>query len=833
MNTRYKKRSKRFDTEQKALFVRIGLGFIAGITALFFASDHSIIYACFGYSVANASLFGMHRFSIGSPKKRSFLGIFLDALICIPVMAIAPIASALLYPLLLVGTLNYGLRHGGKFIATSSIIFTISFGVTVYSDSFWASRYELGYVLTFLLLAIPAFCAKLIQDLLIAREAAEAANRAKSYFLASVSHELRTPLNAIIGYGSHLRNLGLPPRQQNMVDSCVLAGEHLMHLVDQLIEVARAESIVVKLEKKPMRATDILSDVRSIMQERSDETGVALHIHAAPLSDTLINAPLETIRNIVLNLVSNALKFTESGSVLVTSNFTEKTGKSVLTFSVTDSGIGMTPESIERIFEPFQQADETVMNRFGGTGLGLAICRQFCEQMGGTIDVESRAGVGSCFTMILPVDTIKLPKSQDDLQVQPVVKLIAIGSFTVELLAKTQSAGNFFVRTVPCVHAEELPNLLMQMDLSNFDVAIIDQKLAMEIQADDGLWEALAADNVTPILVASDANVDFEEIWLREAFASVIPASPSFDELRSAVRIGYCFSRAPGEIEDDVAVEEHSSEYTPLSILVADDNRTNRNVLSAILETAGHTVTLVCDGDETVEALKENAFDIVLLDVNMPRMSGIDACRIWREIEGDSGHVPILAITADTTPETEERCLEAGMDLRLTKPVNGKLLLDMIARYCRSSSGVLPAASQAPKTEASHKDHDQNAVAKIIDLGQIEYLRSIGGDNFVDEMIDGFKSDIDESYEALQVALENGDVSQFRFAAHAIKSCSNNIGATLLANLCGNIEKLSDTDFECLGSDYLFEVHAERLSALSELDHLNAGDPIKMAASAR
>jgi two-component system, sensor histidine kinase RpfC len=811
----------RITPEMETLRNRFLLGFIACVAVMTLAYNGPVILTFIAYLFANGALYLMQKASICRDQSRWVAGILLDATMGFAIALESAGGTSLFYPLFMWSVLGYGFRFGIKYLAISSIAMAISFGTAVHLTDYWVDMQGLGYSLTIALLVIPAYCSTLIRKLSKAKEAAETANKAKSYFLASISHELRTPLNAIIGYGNHLQQQGLPKNQSDMIDASVLAGEHLLHLIDQLIQVARAETGKVLIEKKEVRTTDILSDIRSIMAVRAEDKGLDLHLHAAPLSDSLIHAPADIIKNILLNLVGNAVKFTDSGTIVVSSTLVDDGGSNVLELRVSDTGIGIAPEACERIFQPFQQADHTVLDRFGGTGLGLAICRQFCEQIGGTIEVDSEVGQGTCFTVRLPVELAQENGAHDDPQNGPAIKLIAIGSFDDDLLAKTQSAGNYSVQTIPCETADDMHNLLDQIKIDAFDVAMIDQKLATGIDPDAELWSRFAQARIAPVLVASGDNIDLDEVWLRAAFASIIPPSPNFDELRSAVRIGCSFSK---NVHAMVSPKTEAPTVYPMrSVLVADDNRTNRNILSAILEAAGHKVTLVCDGDETLEALENDTFDVVLLDVNMPRMNGIDACRMWRQIEGGRSHIPILGVTADTTTETEERCLTAGMDIRLTKPVNGKILLDAIEQHCgRCNNAItLPIRVDDPLAVVVPLNrHDPSQSSNAIDSTQIDYLRSIGGDSFVDEMIDGFKIDVDESFGMLRNSIEQNDLSQFRFAAHAIKSCSNNIGAKVLAGICGKLEKITELEFHDRGSRYVGNVNDELASAIKELDGL-------------
>jgi two-component system sensor histidine kinase RpfC len=215
---------------------------------------------------------------------------------------------------------------------------------------------------------------------------------------------------------------------------------------------------------------------------------------------------------------------------------------------------------------------------------------------------------------------------------------------------------------------------------------------------------------------------------------------------------------------------------------------------------------MACDGEETLEALEREAFDVLLLDVNMPKLDGIEACKMWRQIEGPRAHLPIIGVTADATSDTEERCLNAGMDLRLTKPVNAKLLLDTIDMVCEDvgQKFALPTALQDPsqKIVSINGLHDDEGQSPI-DQAHLDYLYSIGGDNFVSEMIESFMMDADEGLNGMARSADDSDIAQFRFFAHAMKSCSNNIGALHLAALCAQMESITEGDFHARKDQHL------------------------------
>jgi two-component system, sensor histidine kinase RpfC len=808
--------------EQEILRNRLVMGTTSGIACFFFAFDAIIFSAFFAYLSFNAALYVMQRHGIWRQEERWLAAIILDVTMAFAVMLQEPEGMSVFYPIILWMILGNGFRYGVRWLFVAAVLSTLTFGFVVVSTPYWQHNLTLGLGLVLALLVIPAYCSTLIRKISHAKEQAETASKAKSYFLASVSHELRTPLNAIIGYGNHLRQSEMPRNQKEMVEASVLAGEHLLHLIEQLIEVAKTGTGTAPVKTSSFRATELLTEIRNIMAIRVEDKGLAFHLQAEPLSDRLVDGPTDVLRNILLNLVGNAVKFTDSGNISIHNGFISKAGEDFIWFSVSDTGIGIADSAIERIFQPFQQADDTVLNRFGGTGLGLAICKQLVEQVNGKIIAESTLGQGSSFRIEVPIKfaDIETEFASDS---APIVHIISFGNLPPALLASTQSQDNVILRHIRCNTVAEFASTTADSELAKYDVALISQDLARALEPESPIWKMFADAQVAPVLVAGDGEVELADIALRAAFASILPAAPNFAELRSAIRIGCSFARHFRSPHDDDAPA--APVYQPRKILVADDNRTNRNVLGAILGSVGHDVTMVADGDEALDALEQGNFDVLLLDINMPRLNGIDACAMWRQIEGGRQHLPIIGVTADATTETEARCKSAGMDLRLTKPVDAKLLLSTIDRLCGSSvehEDTPESSAPDPLNVVVSMSRTPRLSNPCIDQKQFDYLTSIGDEAFVQGMVEGFLQDAEETLDPLRQAVNQRRVQDFRFFAHAIKSSSNNMGAKNLADLCGHLEKITEADFDDHRFVYLDKVEIELAEVIAALQMLTA-----------
>ncbi len=795
--------------EREMITNRLVLIVITLSISLFLNATPDVIFGLQLHLMASLAILVAFRLNPERSNARLTAGLITDFGVCTYLFDIGGGAVAALYPLYLWVILGYGFRFGIKWLAIAATMATLSFGWTVFSVPFWQQNVSLSSGLLFGLIIIPAYCSTLIKKISKATKEAEEANKAKSLFLASISHELRTPLNAIIGYGTHLLDMKLPEAQQQMVGTSVSAGQHLLHLINQLLSFARSDTQEELPEPKTFSIVDVLTEVRDIMQLAANEKDLIIHLQAEAMSDQLVDGQLEYIRNILINLTSNAVKFTESGAITLKCGIDTNADMPLLWCSVTDTGPGIAADAHEKIFGVFQQADESVMDNFGGTGLGLAICEKLAIQMGGRIGLDSELGEGSTFTLSCPIafsEDIQTESEQDNL------RILSLGFGLSAPKIKGDEAGGVKIDHIQCLATDKLETILKNRSLHSYDLALVDEVIAELYKDDSAFWNIFQEANLPPVLLSNDNSKSLDDIKLRAAFASVLPASPDFNTVRSVIQIGCSFNRTSRKAEDDPNRIVRND--VSLDILIADDNRTNQMVLQTILVNAGHKVVAVSDGELALDELEKYSFDIVFLDVNMPNIGGIECCKLWRQIEGPRNHVPIIGLTADSTPETEKKCLDAGMDLRLTKPIEAGILLDTVAEQ---TGNFLEADTNQTVSEASDPFNVVRSIGTKaaeqeeppIDDVQMEYLKSIGDESFIQSIIGAYIEDTVEIMNAFAQSVEQSNVDDFRFQAHAFKSGANNVGAKKLAQMCGHLEVLTEAEFIEKRFDYLEEIKRE------------------------
>ena len=796
------------DREHEMIKNRIILIIIAWSSFAILDASSGLIIGFGVYFIVSIAVAIAYRMHPKPSSLRRFLGLCIDFGAAAFLFQIGGESFAAVYPALLWVILGNGFRFGVNWLYLASAMAAIAFGWTIYSVDYWRNSPSLSIGLLVALIVIPAYCSTLITKISQAKEEAEAANKAKSLFLASVSHELRTPLNAIIGYGTHLLDMKLPEKQHQMVATSVSAGRHLLHLINQLLNFAHSESRDELPEPKPFSLVDVLSEVRDIMQIAADEKNLKIILQAEPSSDQIISGQLGYIRNILINLTSNAVKFTEAGSITLRCGFNSTKDQGQMWVSVTDTGPGIPVDAQRKIFDVFQQANDTIANEFGGTGLGLAICQKLANQMNGEISVDSELGSGSKFTLSFPTEVLETPETRLD---QDCVRILSLTRDLDAPVICNDDNQPIKIDHIQCHESDDIGEILGRRNLELYDIALLDEAIASEHDDQSTLWSAFRDAKLPPVLFAEDKKKNLKDLQLRAAFATLLPPGSDFSAIRSAVQIGCSFVGSTARQQPESNDNTRTPDIAAVRVLVADDNRTNQMVLETILANAGHEVTVVEDGEKALEELEKGTFEIVFLDVNMPVMGGIECCRLWRQIEGPRKHIPIIGLTADSTEETEKKCLDAGMDLRMTKPIEAGELIEVIA-----SQTATRATTPADEIDTDPMGVVSNFDSKLrrteppaVDPTQLDYLLSIGDEAFVQSIIEAYLEDTSEILVAFRKSVDDESVDDFRFHAHAFKSGASNVGASYLVETCSKLEVITEREFMERRHEYLTKIERQ------------------------
>ncbi|MCG3195197.1 MAG: Signal transduction histidine-protein kinase BarA [Thermoanaerobaculia bacterium] len=620
-----------------------------------------------------------------------------------------------------------------------------------------------------------------------ARRAADDANRSKSDFLANMSHEIRTPMNAIIGMTHLCQQTETTEKQRNYLNKISMAASSLLGIINDILDFSKIEAGKLTIESVDFDLEGVLQNLSNVASLKAHEKGLELAFSAdrdIPLS--LVGDPLR-LGQVLLNLTSNAIKFTESGHVLVSiKKIQEDSERAVLRFSVKDTGIGMTAEQQARLFQEFSQADASITRRYGGTGLGLTICKRLVEMMRGTIQVESAPGQGSSFSFTVafgrPAARVKhfTPQPEfngmrvlvvDDNNVAREILLTVLERLTFQVTLA--SSGEEALAELEKASAENRPFHLVFMDWKM--PGINGMETTKRIKDSQRLPQ-------TPIVVMV-SNYGREEIMKNAGTAGldaflIKPVTPSLlletimHVLRREAANGP--RQAPRK---DITVPD---EIRGARILLVEDNEINQEVARELLELAGFAVAIAGNGREALRMVKQDGYDLVLMDVHMPVMDGYAATREIRGLESEVRDVPIVAMTANALVGDRERCLEAGMDDHVGKPVVPRELLDALARWIKPRRGLNPRRQGPPVSRGEQPWEPPLPALPGIDM-ESGLARVMGNWKSYRKMLLQFLGLHANAAEEIRAFMDRGDWESAERAAHTLKSLAGNIGAQSLA----------------------------------------------------
>ena len=801
----------RDDSEHEQILIRIAIGAVAVAYIVFVTDYHgdNWQHAWLGVAIVNGHFLGalaLFAALLASPSVhvvRRYIGMMLDNVALTLIMIWGNESTALFYPLYLWVTLGMGFRYGRSYLMASALMTVFGFIAVILLTSSWQEHLPLTLSLLAALLILPAYASTLLDKLTLALNRAEEANRAKSRFLATMSHELRTPLHAIIGMSNLLRTRQLNAEQRQMIDTVNNAGHTLLEMIEDILDVARIETGRLIQDKDDFDLHAILNTVRGLLFHQARAKAIDLFVEIDPNMPFRLRGASRWLKQILINLVGNAIKFTDEGRIVIRLRSEQEGPDEIwLHIDVEDTGVGIPAEATDRIFDRFAQVDESTTRLHGGTGLGLAIAQQFAQRMDGRISVTSTLHEGSCFTFSAPFSL-----SDDNVATLLDGNVLVVGG-DVERFTRRLAAWG----ANPTI-AETWPEALGILDDDKLLRAaiLIDPTIDQDYRHFTANVSKRSWSYPTDIIVIGDSlEQDDRPILAR------LPLDVGDDVFFRAIHAALTI---PAILDEDQENQRNLG-FRSRNILVAEDNRINRQVIEKMLRVAGHTVTIINDGEDLLDKLDESpdAFDVVVVDLNMPKINGYEALSIHRIAVGDE-HAPFIALTADATEDSRRKCLDAGFSGYLTKPVELKELLDLIDKLAFDSSARSEIREVVSTNIVRHPRFE--APRKAIDISRLERLRALDRDDgFFRNVISEFIEDASMLIDELEAAAEAGDCTAFRDRAHALRSSAANLGATALCDLCFGWRDLGTRDLAEHGRRELDLLRAEFDRLRTELQAL-------------
>lgn len=814
------KLASREDSEHEQALFRIG---IVGLVLLYMAifhgwrnnwtpTDIEIVQVLGGFLAIALGIFTSITVFPKPNVPRRLVGMLADTAGCTWYMWVAGEYGFFVIGIFLFITFGNGFRYGRRYLFGCQLLCIAGLTSVLLFVPFWEARRIAGVGLLIALIVLPLYVSILLKRIQEARAKAEEANTAKTTFLANMSHEIRTPLNGIVGVVDLFKTTELSVQQTELVQLLRHSVTVLRSLVDDVLDISKIESGRLSIEVASFDLYATINGLVQLLRPHAQSKGLVLHATVDPELDYRLRADSHHLRQILLNLLGNAIKFTQRGEITLAVALKKSSAEGVTArFEIKDTGIGIPADLLPRIFERFVQVDQSATRRFGGSGLGTTIAKQLVELMGGNIGVHSQIGQGTTFWFELPMlrdtaaELAKLPGPNsidsidrtiliaDQAAAQLISPIIADAGEKIEVLAPSELIG-------ARLDALIASGISIRAIVTSCRVDIACTAFASARQRIGDKPVALIFIAKEPLSIVDSARIKS----IREACVLDSPATSRL--IANAIHAAVANSSR----ENADAVDLPSlikQKRVCLRILVADDNETNQRIISQLLSSAGHSVIVASDGEEALDLYERDCPDAALLDFNMPHRNGLEVVTAIRMMERPGTRMPAIILSASVTLEARERALQAGADDFVGKPFDAAALIAKIDGLADRLAPRVNARSSSSRSTQHKFSRLPGGIAEatapepgaIIDYQRLAELEDISRNSkFMTELLRGFKTDVEALLGRLGECVIQGNTAVIDDLLHALKGAAVGVGAPELSRRCDEFSAAKPRDAESI-----------------------------------